>query len=174
MPNDADSGAIKTCSATNSPGTTTQGCATKKVITLKWDKNETWCSEGGPISGTTVNYSNGARRRVLTSSSRVVREPLHNRVRYVPQAGGWRSRQNRRYGGFSWRRFVFAWNWLLARADPLVHASVWHFRDGVPDRVWDQTLLHQRIATSNRFGRPSGSRMGTLRMLIVMCAPARQ
>jgi hypothetical protein len=31
----------------------------RQVVTLKWDKAETWCSEDGPISGTTVNYSDG-------------------------------------------------------------------------------------------------------------------
>lgn len=61
MATDADTDAQNTCSDTAAPGTTTPDCHKKirKVVTLKWDKDETWCSEGGPISGTTLNYSDG-------------------------------------------------------------------------------------------------------------------
>jgi hypothetical protein len=60
VPADADADAKNSCSSSTAPGATTADCPkVKKVVTLKWDKPETWCSEGGPISGTTVNYSDG-------------------------------------------------------------------------------------------------------------------
>jgi len=60
VPTDADVDAQNTCSGNSAPGATTSDCAKKKkVVTLKWEKDETWCSEDGPISGTTVNYDDG-------------------------------------------------------------------------------------------------------------------
>jgi hypothetical protein len=56
---DADAGAQNTCSDTSAPGGTTSDCKAKKVVTISWEKNETWCSEDGPISGTTLNYADG-------------------------------------------------------------------------------------------------------------------
>jgi hypothetical protein len=54
-----DADAQANCSASSPPGKTTQPCAEKKIIEVTWDKDETWCSEGGPVSGTTKNYANG-------------------------------------------------------------------------------------------------------------------
>jgi hypothetical protein len=57
---DADGGAQNTCSDANAPGGTKADCQNvKKVVTISWEKDETWCSEDGPISGTTLNYSDG-------------------------------------------------------------------------------------------------------------------
>ena len=57
---DADVGAQNTCSDTSAPGGTTSDCKNvKKVVTISWEKDETWCSEDGPISGTTLNYADG-------------------------------------------------------------------------------------------------------------------
>jgi hypothetical protein len=54
-----DADAQKNCSPTSPPGKTTQNCPLKKIIDIAWDKVETWCSEGGPIHGTTQKYSDG-------------------------------------------------------------------------------------------------------------------
>jgi hypothetical protein len=54
-----DGDASATCSDEKKPGDTAQPCPLKKVLTLTWDKEETWCSEGGPISGTTTHYADG-------------------------------------------------------------------------------------------------------------------
>ncbi|MGZ5093866.1 MAG: glycine zipper domain-containing protein [Burkholderiales bacterium] len=57
---EADAALKEKCNSATPPGGTTQPCplAERKVLTLKWDKDETWCSEGGaPISGTTKNYA---------------------------------------------------------------------------------------------------------------------
>src|SRR5215469_12021736 len=57
---DADAGAQNTCSDTNAPGGTKADCQNvKKVVTISWEKDETWCSEDGPITGTTLNYADG-------------------------------------------------------------------------------------------------------------------
>jgi len=58
---DPDADAQGSCSSSNGPGSTTQECplTARKILELKWDKGETWCSEGGPISGTTKNYPDG-------------------------------------------------------------------------------------------------------------------
>jgi hypothetical protein len=57
---DADAGAQNTCSDTNSPGGTKADCQNvKKVVTISWEKDETWCSEDGPINGATLNYADG-------------------------------------------------------------------------------------------------------------------
>jgi hypothetical protein len=57
---DPDADAQNNCSTTGAPGGTTSTCTpVKKVLTVRWEKSETWCSEGGPISGTTLNYSDG-------------------------------------------------------------------------------------------------------------------
>ena len=68
MPTDADTDAQNTCSGTGGPGSTTADCPSKKVVTLQWDKDETWCSEGGPISGTTVNYSDGEKLSISVTN----------------------------------------------------------------------------------------------------------
>jgi hypothetical protein len=68
MPTDADVDAQKNCGATTGPGTTATDCPyARKVVTLTWDKDETWCSEGGPISGTTANYSDGEKLSIAVT-----------------------------------------------------------------------------------------------------------
>lgn len=57
---DADAGAQNNCSDTNTPGGTKADCQNvKKVVTISWEKDETWCSEDGPINGATLNYADG-------------------------------------------------------------------------------------------------------------------
>jgi hypothetical protein len=61
MSGEADAALKEKCSSAAPADGTTQPCPllARKIIKIQWDKDETWCSEGGPISGTTENYSNG-------------------------------------------------------------------------------------------------------------------
>jgi hypothetical protein len=61
MPDNADSAAAATCSPTSAPGATTEPCPLKqrKVLELKWEHDERWCSEKTSLSGKTRNYVDG-------------------------------------------------------------------------------------------------------------------
>lgn len=57
----ADTNAAGTCSDSRTADGTVEECPlrSRRVVTLRWDREETWCSENGPISGTTRNYPDG-------------------------------------------------------------------------------------------------------------------